>query len=458
MASGVPVALCPRNSFSPSVEYRARAFFKTPLYRLLREQYGRFQEVYCARFEEEFGFFRSSVDGAVRRFSICGDPREGVAVFTCEACSTRRVVAFSCKTRLFCPTCHQRKLLVWTEDLVEHVLFPVDHRFWTFTIPKRLRPYFRYDRKLLSVLVAAAHRTFSLTLGNGRIRKNLRPALITLIQTHGDELNWQSHLHILAADGAFETGNPAKIQFHRCSYWNREAMAEIFRKLVVTALHRKGVLSDDVATNLMSWPHSGFHVHASDPFPATDKEQVTRRLAYAFRVPVSLKQLTYERGEVTLRTHKGNTLRFEPMEFLAHLTLHIPDRYQHYRRYFGLYAPATRVFLGLDTKTPTAADSQPLRVSWAKLIARIFGDLPTKCPNCQKEMKLQGFELKLDCIRVWVPELARAPPQIPFVTYRERHRGRTILAAAEGPTPYIRDSLSQLRKESNDDFDQTIAW
>jgi hypothetical protein len=29
-------------------------------------------------------------------------------------------------------------------------------------------------------------------------------------------------------------------------------------------------------------------------------------------------------------------VEFTPLEFLAHLTLHIPDRYQHMRRYAGL--------------------------------------------------------------------------------------------------------------------------
>jgi len=113
-------------------------------------------------------------------------------------------------------------------------------------------------------------------------------------------------------------------------------MAEIFRFTLISRLHDAGVLSDDTATNLMSWPHSGFHVHHSDSFPASDREQLTRRLAYAFRTPVSLSQLSYTNAAVQVRTRKGHTMNFSPLEFLAHLTVHIPDHYQHYRRYAGL--------------------------------------------------------------------------------------------------------------------------
>ncbi|HLG19113.1 MAG TPA: vitamin B12 dependent-methionine synthase activation domain-containing protein [Bdellovibrionota bacterium] len=49
------------------------------------------------------------------------------------------------------------------------------------------------------------------------------------MQKHGDELNWHSHLHLLATDGAFDTQNPSDIVFHPCGFWDLSKMAEIFR-------------------------------------------------------------------------------------------------------------------------------------------------------------------------------------------------------------------------------------
>ena len=35
---------------------------------------------------------------------------------------TERIVPFSCETRIFCPSCGQRRALLWAERMVEEVL------------------------------------------------------------------------------------------------------------------------------------------------------------------------------------------------------------------------------------------------------------------------------------------------------------------------------------------------
>ena len=49
----------------------------------------------------------------------------------------------------FCPPCHQKKVQVFGAMLAESILAVVPHRHFTFTIPKMLRPYFRFHRGLL---------------------------------------------------------------------------------------------------------------------------------------------------------------------------------------------------------------------------------------------------------------------------------------------------------------------
>jgi hypothetical protein len=43
-------------------------------------------------------------------------------------------------TRLICPSCHAKRLTLWTLWLEETLLAPVPHRQVVLTIPKRLRP------------------------------------------------------------------------------------------------------------------------------------------------------------------------------------------------------------------------------------------------------------------------------------------------------------------------------
>jgi hypothetical protein len=62
------------------------------------------------------------------------------------------VIAFSCKRRYFCPSCHQKKVIEYGEWLLTDVLKKVPHRHRVLSIPKKLRTYFMDDRKLLGKL------------------------------------------------------------------------------------------------------------------------------------------------------------------------------------------------------------------------------------------------------------------------------------------------------------------
>ena len=68
-------------------------------------------------------------------------------------------MAFSCRGRCFCPSYHEKRALEKAGWVAEHVCAEVPHRQFVFTIPKRLRLYFRYDRSLLGTLCQAAWRT-----------------------------------------------------------------------------------------------------------------------------------------------------------------------------------------------------------------------------------------------------------------------------------------------------------
>jgi len=96
---------------------------------------------------------------------------------------------FSCRTRGFCPSCHAKRLEEWGEWMREMLLLDVPHRQVVFTIPKRLRVFFKYKRKLLGDLCRAALRAltryFEIVTGSA-----LTPGVIASIQTFGDRINF----------------------------------------------------------------------------------------------------------------------------------------------------------------------------------------------------------------------------------------------------------------------------
>jgi len=83
---------------------------------------------------------------------------KGFARVRCDECSHEYLLAFSCKGRWFCPSCHQKKVQMFGAMLAESIVAAVPHRHFTFTISntiphtiphtihhtisKMLRPYF----------------------------------------------------------------------------------------------------------------------------------------------------------------------------------------------------------------------------------------------------------------------------------------------------------------------------
>jgi len=71
-----------------------------------------------------------------------GEPDKGLVALgriRCDACAHEYLLASSCKSRNFCPSCHAKRLARWTLCLDETLLAPVPHRQVNLTIPKRLR-------------------------------------------------------------------------------------------------------------------------------------------------------------------------------------------------------------------------------------------------------------------------------------------------------------------------------
>jgi hypothetical protein len=87
--------------------------------------------------------------------------------------------------------------------LREEVFAPVPHRQWVFTIPKRLRLFFRYDRKLPGELCRAAWETVRDLCALEVDGDVGMPAMIGAVQSFGDLLNFNSHIHALVPEGVF---------------------------------------------------------------------------------------------------------------------------------------------------------------------------------------------------------------------------------------------------------------
>jgi len=167
-----------------------------------------------------FVLWRKIIRFSIDKFIKCGDLKEGFARVKCTKCGKEMFVAYSCRQRCCCPSCHQKRTLLFALHLSEGVLAEVPHRQFVFTIPKRLRIYFRYDRTLLGKLAHAAWETvrdvFLEEVGDTDT-DIVFPAMVAGIQTFGDLINFHPHIHSIVPCGVFlESGKFIDIKLIYC--------------------------------------------------------------------------------------------------------------------------------------------------------------------------------------------------------------------------------------------------
>ena len=430
--------------------YRPRQPWDSPLYRLLEEHYEEFEGVYPERFQARYGFWRPVIRTAVLDYLKCGDPQEGFARVRCPDCRHEFFVAFSCKRRCICPSCHQKRTLVTSINIAENICARVPHRQFVFTMPKRFRLYFRFNRELLRKLPQLAWETvlevYQAVVG----RDDVAPGMTAAIQTHGQLSNFHPHIHALTTYGAF---TPDGTFIPLPDDLSSTPFLEIWQAKVFRLLLDEGRITPEVVEQMRSWQHSGFSVDKSVALAAGDTAGLERVAAYMVRCPFSLDRMVSvsDDGKVVYRAEKagcqpfpilgdGKLLRgvsrnfevFDPLEFLAEVTQHIPDPGMQMVRYYGWYSNKMRgqrakAHAAEPTSQKIAADDEDTsyrklcRMRWTALIKRVWEVDPLKCPECGGTMAIISFIEKRDQADViqkilkhcglWDRPATRAPPE-----------------------------------------------
>ena len=372
-------------------------------YQCVEDHFERLETVWDEHYQPRFGYWRAYVTHVIQRYLDCGDLHFGFARVKCEDCGHEYLLAYSCKRRHFCPSCHQKRVVEFGEWLCENVLKHVPHRQWVFSIPKRLRIYFLFDRKLLTKLSRCAWKVLNLYLTQAVAHDDAKPGAAIAIQTFGDFLNFNSHVHVLATDGCFY--NDAA--FRVCSPPDTGALEKLFRYEVFKMLKAKGKINDIIIENMMNWHHSGFNVYCGKAIWPRNQEGLEKLACYIIRASFSQERMTYIPAQdssdgvskVIYQSKYGNTSKtFHALDWLAQLTTHIPNKGEQMVRYYGYYsnkARGLRKKAGIDDQLPALSEpgmsSKESRQNWARLIQKIYRVDPLLCPRCLGSMRMISF-------------------------------------------------------------------
>lgn len=403
--------------------YRPRNPRKSPLYHCVVRHV---DELRAA------GKIRRPVEAQVlERFRDCGDLHKGFARIHCDDCGHDYLLAFSCKTRCFCPACHQKRMLVYGEWVQEEILAPVPHRQYVFTLPKLLRPYFHhrpYLGKLCRIAGILLKQNYHEILPDGK------PGFITFVQTFGDLVTFNPHIHVLCADGIFKDNGVFRVLPPPPA----ELLVEQFRLAVLNFLYKEGLIAEDFKQRLLSWAHSGFSVHHDVKVKAKDIEGRQQLARYMVRAPFSLEKTEYkaDSGMVVYRSKMHQSLKrnyqiIPGVQWLALLLQHVPDKGEHLVRYYGWYSNRRRGMRRqqeeydqpevMVNEAPADPDfARAARAAWARLIQKVYEVDPLACPRCGEVMRVMALiedppviEKLLKHLHLWDPRPpGPAPPAV----------------------------------------------
>jgi len=253
-------------------------------------------------------------------------------------------------------------------------------------------------------------------LKQGAADEAAKPGAIIAVQTFGDFLNFNPHLHIIATDGCFINDGI----FMNGITPHASDLEIPFRCEVLKMLKREGKITDAVINNMDSWQHSGFHVYCGNAIMPDDEEGLENLAKYIVRAPISQERMLYIPLEESVNgtpqviyTGKNSKIdeRFTALDWLAHLVTHIPNKGEQLVRYYGYYSNKSRgkrkkaddqnksIYNQMDTKTSntivylieSGISKKTFRKNWARLIKKVYNTDPLVCPKCNSNMRIIAF-------------------------------------------------------------------
>lgn len=288
---------------------------------------------------------RNEVAPAVRRaFKMavqCRTAALGAEVYASE--KQKRIVYHTCKSRA-CPSCGHRATIQWQRE--RWITLPdVPYKGITFTMPRDFWILFQQNRALASALPSLAAGILESWV---RAKHGLGIGSIVVLHTFNGRLEFNSHVHTMVTAGGLQSSTGHWIP---SVFWNDGQLTELWRSAVIKlirAAYRTGRLRTELDFEgleavLTHWAGRWWSVKIQS---FKSREHFLRYAGrYVRRPPIAQRRITRIKNDFVAFWAKDKKLRrrvevqYSVQEFIDSWIQHIPERYQHSMRYFGLFAP-----------------------------------------------------------------------------------------------------------------------
>jgi hypothetical protein len=252
-------------------------------------------------------------------------------------------------------------------------------------MPQELWPIFRQNRRLLNDLPRLGATVLQQW---GKIRSGIDLAIVVIPHTFGAKLNFNPHLHMLVSAGGLKASDGRWVSVSLIEGTeDKNKLMHMWRFAVITYLRvalRAGIVTSNFShrqqrqcleTQYERWWNIHIDRFASKGHFLRYAGRYVRRAPIAQHRLLRISPQAVEFWAKDKKQKRNVIISLSPEEFVASLADHIPDRYGHAIRYFGLLAPASRSrsWAGVLVLLGKSVNPRPRRLSWAYLRRRDFG-------------------------------------------------------------------------------------
>ena len=357
---------------------------------------------YYDKYKSTIDELRPNAPKEINKIISCSNHNLGASVFVCPNDDEVFFCHHTCKGKL-CSSCGIKSQKIKTQNILEKCI-NTKHRHITFTIPNDLTIWFFKVLSSTSLLFDAVSDTIY-SIVNGKVKKkykyNYTPGFFAFLHTFGRPLNFNTHIHIIIAEGLIDK----KHNFKKYNYFNYNALSKRFMKILLDKMEKYfGKKYFKETKNKMYLKYKkGFYVNnklEDDGYKFNSIEELIRYVTRYCSRPVIAESriLNYDGENVTWfysdHTHEQyQEITESAFSFITKILRHVlPSNFKSIR-YFGFYNKSKSLCDKLITiiqkeKIPFMRST----LKWRHSILKSFNRIPIRCPKCKSLMEL-SFEV-----------------------------------------------------------------
>ncbi len=284
----------------------------------------------------------------------------------------------TCKSRA-CTSCGNRASIQWRRERWAALPTQTYHGI-TFTMPDVLWPFFRDNPALIKALTVLAAGVIQAQVAT---RHGLRVGVMAILHTFNGKLEFNSHIHTIVTAGGLRDASEVWVS---STLFDRDALMRSWQRAVVAIL-RAAAQAGQLVTRIPSAQLEELLSRQEKRWWNINIQSFENRqhfLKYAGRYtrrpPIAEHRISLITDRTVTFWYKDKKLRRKVEvqcsleEFVERWAQHIPERYKHSVRNFGLFAPlaisqtTNAIFAAFDQKRRP----RPRSLSWAWLIKHTF--------------------------------------------------------------------------------------